>query len=235
MSDTYRFTIQDDVVIAVYEWDDGRWEQESIDSDESYYVENGVVYKQEFDDGREELTAYIDSNNDGIYQESQSSYSSDGSHSDDDHYEDDHYHDEDDDHYYDDYEDDHSDGDYSKDDSDDSFDSSLYQVNDSFATDQDDQIILESQQSFIGGAGADSFIVTFGVHTAVADFNADEGDKLVFDTGLGLETYVDLAQYVVQLNYQNEVLYVDFGELGEIELTGVRADQISWDLVDVVS
>ncbi|WP_067223376.1 hypothetical protein [Marinomonas gallaica] len=75
MSDQYRFNIQNNHVVGILEWDDGRWEQEKIDADERYYVENNTVYKEERDDGGLEVTAFTDDDNDGIFVEGQTTYS----------------------------------------------------------------------------------------------------------------------------------------------------------------
>ncbi|MCO4786022.1 MAG: hypothetical protein KC467_08885 [Marinomonas atlantica] len=75
MSDQYRFNIQKNQVVGILEWDDGRWQQEHIDADERYYVENNIVYKEERDDGGLEVTAFTDDDNDGIFVEGQTTYS----------------------------------------------------------------------------------------------------------------------------------------------------------------
>lgn len=55
-------------VTAVYEREDnGRFEREGIDRDESYALINGLVVKTEFDDGQVELTYYADPEADGLW------------------------------------------------------------------------------------------------------------------------------------------------------------------------
>lgn len=208
MSDLYRFTIQDSEVVAKYEWERGYWKQDRIDSDESYRVENGVIYKSEWDDGKSETTVYEDADGDGVYQKSGKQYE-------DSSYENKYEHDDEGD--------DSTDEDHDNNTHDD--------LNDNDASIEDSAL----SSYLVGSSDSDNFILSYGLDLHVAAFNAAEGDKLVIDTGLGLTDYTELAQYVVSLSYENEVLTVDFGVLGEVELSGIKADQISWDLVDVVS
>jgi hypothetical protein len=76
LNDIYRFTLNNGQVIGVQEWDDGRWEQEGIDRDESYSLSGTDIIKTEWDDGRQEITTYRDSNNDGTYQKVSETYGS---------------------------------------------------------------------------------------------------------------------------------------------------------------
>lgn len=68
-SDLYRFTIQNGKVVGVEEFDDGRWEFERIDADESYTVEGRDIIKTEWEHGGTEITRYSDDNGDGLYVE----------------------------------------------------------------------------------------------------------------------------------------------------------------------
>lgn len=72
--DLYRFDIANGQVVGVQEFDDGRWQIERIDSDESYIFTNGQVTKTEMDDGYRELTIYRDLDGDGIFSEFSKSY-----------------------------------------------------------------------------------------------------------------------------------------------------------------
>ena len=66
---SFQFTITDGVVTAVYEWDDGEWEQKSIDDDgsETYTVEGSEVVRTETKPFGVEITRYADTDEDGIY------------------------------------------------------------------------------------------------------------------------------------------------------------------------
>jgi len=66
VGDLMKFNIENDSVVAVYEFDDGRWEYESIEPDETYTLSGDEVIKQEYDDGYLETTRYLDQG-DGTY------------------------------------------------------------------------------------------------------------------------------------------------------------------------
>jgi len=66
--DLKRFDIQNGEITAVYEWDDGRWESETIERDETYRLDGQEVVKTEPDDGYIETTIYRD-RGDGLYEE----------------------------------------------------------------------------------------------------------------------------------------------------------------------
>ncbi len=69
-----RFDIQNGEITRVYEWDDGRWESESIEWGETYRLDGQDVIKTESDDGYIETTAYRD-RGDGLYAEVAQHYS----------------------------------------------------------------------------------------------------------------------------------------------------------------
>ena len=63
-----KFTFLDDRVTGVYEYDDGRWERERIDSDEVYiYSQTGLVTKVEQEHGSFEISQYTDMDSDGLF------------------------------------------------------------------------------------------------------------------------------------------------------------------------
>lgn len=76
--DFKRFDIVSGQVQRVYEFDDGRWELESIDHDESYSVSGADILHVEHDDGWLETTVYRDLDGSGIYQEISVSHSRPG-------------------------------------------------------------------------------------------------------------------------------------------------------------
>jgi len=105
-------------------------------------------------------------------------------------------------------------------------------------TDADDDLFIASGLGTKGGLGADDFVYTEALgHGVIRDFNASEGDRLVFDTGYGLQRAEDIERFVVDLWYdeENQTLAISFGAYGSIEIIGIGADQVSWDLVDILS
>ncbi len=54
----YNFTINNNQVTAVFEWDDGRWEPERIDYDETFEVSGNNVIRTETDRFYKEITTY---------------------------------------------------------------------------------------------------------------------------------------------------------------------------------
>jgi len=372
MSDTdyLRFTIEGSTVVAVEEFDDGRWEAEEIDSDESYSINGNTIIKTEYDDGRQEFTTYSDENGDGIYSEISKSYSNPSvtdyiehddsleeseSHVDDDHapvgYSESHIDDDDsleeseshvdDDHAPVGYSELHTDDDDSLEESESfpevspkdnyiysehsnyvgegygggyfisldesgnfiglyeydysgqlenetEFDSeyvfadgilyetelenngveisiysdlnndgvyektsSEYQMNSDaksqdfvlsgalgvYGSNDDDWILLSEYVESEGGSGSDSFVMRDLANATIKDFNASEGDKIVFDTGYGLSNVDDLAQYVSEISYESstQTLLVDFNGLASLEIVGIADHEISWNILDVYS
>jgi len=345
MSDTdyLRFTIEGSTVVAVEEFDDGRWEAEEIDSDESYSIQGNTIIKTEYDDGRQEFTTYSDENGDGIYREISKSYSNpyvteyiehddsleeSESHIDDDYapvgYSESHADDDDsieesesfteaspkDNYIYSEhsnyvgegygggysisldesgnfiglyeydysgqlenetefdseyvfadgilyetelenngvkisiYSDSNNDGVYEK-------TSSEYQMNSDakssdfvlsgalgvYGSNDDDRLLLSDYVESEGGSGSDSFVMRDLANAAIKDFNASEGDKIVFDTGYGLSNVDELAQYVSEISYESstQTLLVDFTGLASLEIVGIADHEISWNIVDVYS
>lgn len=99
----------------------------------------------------------------------------------------------------------------------------------------DDNIAVRSGEDCRGGNGADDFIVREAAHLRIDDFSSQQGDMLVFDTGLGLTSRDHLANYVTGAQYEGQNLIVNFGSDVSITLVGVQADQISWNDVSVLS
>lgn len=65
--DFYRFNLQDNQVISVMEWDDGRWEQEHIEADETYTVEGNRIILEERDDDEIEVSIFEATSVPGLY------------------------------------------------------------------------------------------------------------------------------------------------------------------------
>ncbi len=70
-----RFDIVSGQVQRVYEFDDGRWESDRIEPDESYTLSGTDVLHVERDDGWLETTVYRDLEGSGTFQEISTSYS----------------------------------------------------------------------------------------------------------------------------------------------------------------
>lgn len=67
--DYYRFDLVEGAVTAVYEFDDGRWERENIDRDETYELQaDGTILKTERERYGLESEVYSDVDADGLYQ-----------------------------------------------------------------------------------------------------------------------------------------------------------------------
>ncbi|MCD5993812.1 DUF4214 domain-containing protein [Pseudomonas sp. CDFA 602] len=75
-NDLKRFDIVSGEIQRVYESDDGRWELEHIDADETYTLSGSDVVHTERDDGLLETTVYRDLDGSGTFREISSSYSS---------------------------------------------------------------------------------------------------------------------------------------------------------------
>ena len=66
VDDLYRFTFDNaGTVTTIQEWDDGRWETERPDRNETWQLRDGLVVKTEVEKGRTEWTVYADNNHDG--------------------------------------------------------------------------------------------------------------------------------------------------------------------------
>lgn len=70
VDDLYRFTFDSaGTVTTIQEWDDGRWETERPDRNETWQLRDGLVVKTEVEKGRTEWTVFADNNNDGTWVE----------------------------------------------------------------------------------------------------------------------------------------------------------------------
>lgn len=72
-SEVYRFSVQGNSVTGVQEYDDGYWQTERIDSNETYTVDGKYVIKTEVERYGTEISRYLDADGDGIYAEVSSS------------------------------------------------------------------------------------------------------------------------------------------------------------------
>ncbi len=102
-------------------------------------------------------------------------------------------------------------------------------------TDGDDFIAVRGEEDCHGGNGADDFIFREAEHLRIQDFRSEDGDMLVFDTGLGLTSREHLASYITDSHQDGQNFIVNFGSDVSITLVGVQPDQISWDDISVFS
>lgn len=102
-------------------------------------------------------------------------------------------------------------------------------------TNGDDFIAVREGEDCRGGQGADKFVVREAKHLRIDDFSSLEKDMLVFDTGLGLMSKEHLASFIKDIRIEGENFIVDFSSDVSITLVGVKADQISFDDVEVLS
>ncbi|EKE17031.1 MAG: hypothetical protein ACD_10C00657G0001 [uncultured bacterium] len=91
----------------------------------------------------------------------------------------------------------------------------------------DDAIGLTADGSAIGGFGADQFIFRELGHVGIDDFNHNEGDRIVIDTGLGFKSVEHLAQYITGVNYDGNDTVIEFGESVSITLVGTDPSAVS--------
>ena len=72
-SETYRFTLQGGSVVGVQEYDDGYWQSERIEPNETYAIDGNYIVKTETERYGTEISRYFDADGDGIYAEDCSS------------------------------------------------------------------------------------------------------------------------------------------------------------------
>ena len=102
-------------------------------------------------------------------------------------------------------------------------------------TSGDDYIDVREGAYCYGGQGADHYVFREEGRLRVEDFNSQEGDKLDFDTGLGLTSKEHLAGFITEIHIEADNFIINFGDHVSITLVGVKPDQISWDDVSVMS
>lgn len=316
--DLVKFTIVDGQVTEVFEFDDGRWERERIDHDESYSIDGDTILKTEFDDGFLKTVSFIDINGDGVFIEGSRSFSSSTSpeyvydyseyhhnetETETEEYEQSEYSESNDhleheqvgEHFNDadeildvyeahsepseSYESSTTEGlelghediyDYSNfgeihdelTESDDDLDDLSPNVLEAGHSDDllavsepvvspvlnlsamnvgshedDNEIVLEHHTDTQGHEGRDLFVMRGLVDTKIIDFDADQGDRLIFDTGFGLTGTDEIAQFVSHFSYDAEQrsLFVEFSGFASLEIVGIAEHQVGWQIVDVIS
>lgn len=103
------------------------------------------------------------------------------------------------------------------------------------STSNDDNIAVRGGEHCRGGQGADDFIFREAEHLRIEDFSSEDGDTLIFDTGLGLTSKEHLASFITDIHADGQNFIVNFGSDISITLIGVQPNQISWDDVSVLS
>ncbi len=91
------------------------------------------------------------------------------------------------------------------------------------------------QGPIFGGTGADSFVVRDLGHVVIGDFHHNQNDRLVFDTGTGMDSLSALAQRLTDLRWQGDDLVIELGEQASVTLLGVRIHGIGVEDIDTLS
>jgi hypothetical protein len=102
-------------------------------------------------------------------------------------------------------------------------------------SDGDDMIAVRGNAAAVGGAGADQFVIREGAHLEVSDFAANHHDRIIFDTGLGLQSFEQLLSFVTRTEYDGQKLVVSFGEHASLTLVGVNPASLSAGDFEVLS
>lgn len=76
--DAYRFTVTNGQIVGIQEWDDGYWQNERIEANETWRLNGSQVIRTETERGITETTVFEDANSDGVYDKVAESYSSSG-------------------------------------------------------------------------------------------------------------------------------------------------------------
>jgi Ca2+-binding RTX toxin-like protein len=74
--DAYRFSLSNGQVSGVYEWDDGRWQLDRIDANESWTLSASQIVHTETERGVAEVSVFQDLDADGVYYKVSESYQS---------------------------------------------------------------------------------------------------------------------------------------------------------------
>lgn len=97
-------------------------------------------------------------------------------------------------------------------------------------------IMLESDDAARGTEEEDHFVYHQPGDALILDFDAEGGDKLVFDTGYDFDSVDDILPFLKSAEFlQNDIVNLDFGEYGLISIVGLATQDASWDLVQVLS
>ncbi len=90
-------------------------------------------------------------------------------------------------------------------------------------------IIEECEIVSFGEFGVDSFVINEFENLRIENFNPSEGDILMFDKNLGLESEQHLTSLVSQVIQNGEDLFINLiGDDASITLTGISLDELSW-------
>ena len=253
MSDLYRFSIHNNQIKSVQEWDDGRWEYEKIDADEHYYIEGDVIFKQETDDGVIELTSFTDINGDGIYSAGQTTFMPGGSHIVQDFYR------------FDiqngnvisktEYE---TDGEIEQDSiqqhqftvqgnliteyepegwgfektvyKDSNGDGRYQKIYEEYITGNNHQSYDQGKEIVFQSGQQDKFTLNPGDNVNISNFNADEGDQIILSDTFGIHSFIQLVKQIDDIDYECSRLEVKFENNTSVEFTGILTQDAVWGL-----
>lgn len=193
----FKFVIENDQVVQVFEFKNGVFEEERINpAEDTFEVQGNKVIHTEIQSFGREVKIFEDADGDGIFlRVSEQHISNPGA-------------------------------------------QSPFKIHDELRydpTDNDDLIAVRGGENCRGGQGADKFVFREADHLRIEDFHHDDGDRLVFDTGLGLQSKDHLASFITDVRFEGDDLIVDFGQNVSIRLVGVHEGQISLGDVDVLS
>lgn len=96
-----------------------------------------------------------------------------------------------------------------------------------YGTSGDDTLGLNPSDVVSGGTGSDQFVFRKLGHVEIEDFDHGEGDRIVIDTGLGLESLAQVIQYVTGITYDGQNTIIEFGEMVSIKLAGISPSFVS--------
>lgn len=102
-------------------------------------------------------------------------------------------------------------------------------------SDGDDMIAVRGNAVAVGGAGADQFVIREGAHLEVSDFAVHHNDRIIFDTGLGLQSFEQILSFVTRTEYDGQKLVISFGEHVSLTLVGVNPADLSAGDFEVLS
>jgi hypothetical protein len=57
----------------------------------------------------------------------------------------------------------------------------------------------------------------------------------IYPAGLGLKDHRDLAANPTDISYQGSILELSFGDVMQVSLTGISANEVLWDFMEVIS
>lgn len=193
----YRFDVQNDQVVAVYETENGRTKVERLDGNETYEVSGNQIIKTETSRYGQEVSAYTDADGDGLFVKVSEQWVA----------------------------------------SDSALTAAPAATSGIFAdsTFGDDHLEVSEGRGVRGGDGADTFTVRGAGAMAITDFDHTQGDRLSFDTGLGINSVHDLLDHVREAHFDGKDFHLKLDQGMALTLVGVNLAGMSLADLSVVS